>query len=160
MHVGWSHGAPSPCFRDISVPTERGGYSSLFALEVVGYVALHYLLLLTFENDRPFATVGVITGIPAGVIGYDVINKIFLTCVRQLMHVAWPEKEAVACAHFSCALLVADAATAGNHQIKLRFRAVRVIGTIGFALRNSHGREIERMPFRQVERLLVTAQRY
>src|SRR5205809_6896495 len=114
MNVVCSHGAPSPCLRDLSAPGKSARGRSLFAFEVVGYVALHYLLLLTLENDRPFATVGVITGIAAGVVGDDVINKIFLTRVRQLMRLAWSEKEAVASAHFSCALLVADAATAGN----------------------------------------------
>src|SRR6202040_4116795 len=89
----------------------------------------------------------------------NIIDEIFLAGVRELMRLAGSEKERVPRAHFRRPVLVSNTSAAGDDEIQLRLRAVRVIRTIRFTLRNPHHREVKRMPLRQIERLAIAAER-
>ena len=69
------------------------------------------------------------------------------------------KEECVTRSHFGHAIFVANVAAAGNDEIKLRFRRMRMIRAKRFAFRNPDQREIERMPLREIERLRLAPKR-
>src|SRR4029453_3635640 len=91
-----------------------------------------------------------------GSIGGHIINKVLITRIPKLMRFPWLKEKGVARFHFGYFVLVAHAAAARNHQVKLLFSRVRVIGTKEFAFVNSDQSEIEWMSLRQIKGLGLT----
>src|SRR5207248_3166523 len=128
----------------------------LFPFEVVGHVPLYDRLLGTFPWNRPFAAIGIITGITARIIGDNIISEILFTGVCQLMRLARSEEERVTRSHIRSPVFVSNASVTRDDEIQLRLRAVRVVGTIRLPFRNPHYREVEWMPLCQIERRAVS----
>src|SRR5207302_3776962 len=131
---------------------------SFFSIEVISLGPLHQYFLQGVVYHRPFAAVGIITGITsrpaaARIIGDHVINEILVASIAELVRFTGLKKEGVARPDFSHSILVAHTAASRDNKIKLRFSRVRVIWAKRFPLRNPHQRKIKRMPLRQVERL-------
>src|SRR2546430_17304706 len=129
-----------------------------FAIEIISLRPFHHHFLGSLLNDRPFAAVGIVTRIAGGsaasrIIGYHVINKIFITSVCELVRFARLKEKRIARSNLRRSIFVTHTASTGDDQIKFRFGRVRVVRAIRFALWNSDQREIKRMPFRQIERL-------
>src|ERR1017187_9309683 len=97
----------------------HSGRLLLFAIVVVGYSSLYDRFFAAFQLDRPFATIWIVTSIATWIIGDNIVGKIFVPGVRELMRIARPEKERIARAHFGCSALVSNAPAAGDHEIKL-----------------------------------------
>src|SRR5438034_5598661 len=129
----------------------------LFAVEIVGLFSFHDYFFQPLFYHRPFAAVGIKTGISgtstARIIGNDVVNKIVVASVGELMRFTGLKQKRIASGYDCRSILVANAPATGNDEIKFRLRGVRVVRAIRFALWNSDQREIKRMPFRQIERL-------
>src|SRR6202035_4319857 len=83
-----------------------------FSFVVVGYFSFYDVLVSAFDWDRPFAAVGIITGITARVVRDYVIGEIFLPCVRKLMGFARSKKKRIPGPHFRDSILVPHAAAA------------------------------------------------
>src|SRR5882724_2534933 len=116
--------------------------ASFFAIEVISLRSFHDHFFPRIFCHRPFSAVGIITGITrraaaTGIIGDHIINKVLIIRIPKLMRFPWLKEECVTRFHFAYAMLVAHAAAARKHQVKLRFSRVRVIGTKEFAFGNS-----------------------
>ena len=86
-----------------------------FAIEVVSLVPFHYYFLQFLVHDRPFAAIGIKTGIAgcaaaARIIGNHVIHKIFITGVGKLVRFARLKEKRVARSNFSYPIIIANAA--------------------------------------------------
>jgi len=68
------------------------GEISLLAVEIIGLLSSHDYFFQSLFHHRPFAAVGIKTGISgcaaARIIGNHVINKIFITGVGKLVRFA------------------------------------------------------------------------
>ena len=93
---------------------------SFFSFKVIRFVSLqnHSLRWL---GHYPFFAIRVVTGPAERIISNDVINKIFLTIVDELMRFVWAEKEHVTCRDFSNALFVPHFSNPGNDNIEFPF---------------------------------------
>src|SRR5205814_10059502 len=96
--------------------------------------------------------VGIVARFADWIIGDHVIDEVFLAGVAQLMRFVRPEDEGVARHELSSAAFVTDASFAGNDQIKLPLRRMRVIRKSWFPRRNSIPFQIKWMTLRQIER--------
>src|SRR6266446_697511 len=155
--------------RDVSV---RAGLAfsldmtigSFLPVEIIGLCSFHDHFLQFLVHYSPLAAVGVKTGIAgrstaARIIGDDVVNKIFVAGVGDLMRLARLKEKRVTLPYNGRSILVANAASARQDEIKFRFGRVGMIRTKRFPLRNPHQREIKRMPLRQIERLRLAPKR-
>ena len=107
---------------------------SFFAIKVIGVISFHDQFFVPIGSDRPFAAVGIVTGIPccaaaARIVGNHVIDKILVTGICKLMRLARLAQKRVPRSHFGHSVFVAYIAAAGDDKIKFRFRCMRVIGT-------------------------------
>src|SRR6266404_2503810 len=132
-----------------------------FSIEVIGLCSFYHYVIRSFFHHDPLAAVGIKTGIAAlsaaaRIISDDVINKILDAGVGDLMRFARLEKERVAFGYNCRSILVPNAATPRDDEIKLRFGRMRMIRTKRFAFRNPYQREIKRMPLHQIKRLRLT----
>ena len=123
---------------------------SFFAIEVIGLSSFHDDFFPRIFGYCPLATVRIITGITrraaaARIVSDHIINKIVIPLIPKLVRFPWLKEKCVPGSHFSVPLLVAHYAPAGNHQVKLRFSGVGMIGTKEFAFRNPDQRDIEWM---------------
>src|SRR5437762_6392663 len=93
-------------------------------------------------------------------IGTQVIDELFLSEVTHFMQFLSPEDVGVAMHELSCAAFVTDASFAGNDQIKLPLRRMRVIRKSWFPRRNSIPFQIKWMTLRQIERARFAPERF
>src|SRR6478672_5925729 len=73
--------------------------SLFFAVEVISLRPFHDYLVSSFFHDGELSAVRVITGIATRIVCDNVINKIFLTGVSELMCFAGDEEEGVTRGH-------------------------------------------------------------
>ena len=105
-----------------------------FAIEIISLRPFHNHFIRSLFCDRPFAAVGIITGIAgcsaaSRIICDYIVNEIFITSVGELVRVARLKKKGIAQSNFSYPIFIANAAAAGNDEVKLRLSLVRMIGT-------------------------------
>src|SRR5205823_12450378 len=96
------------------------------AVEVISLCSSHNHFLQFLVHHSPLAAVGVKTGITgssaaARIIGDNVINKIFVADVGDLMRFARLKEKRVAFRHDCRSILVANAAPPRYDEIKFRF---------------------------------------
>ncbi len=116
---------------------------SFFAIEIIGFSSFHDDLIASICRHSPFAAVGIVTGITGGtaaarIIGNDIVNKILITGVAQLVRFAGLKQKRVARTDFSESILVSHAAAPGDDEVKFRLRRVRVIRAKCVALGDPH----------------------
>src|SRR5206468_6669622 len=120
-------------------------------------------LFKSLVYNCPFAAVRIKTGISgrsatAWIIRNDVVNKISVARVSELMRFTRLEEKSIALSYNCRSIFVSDTAATGNDEIKFRFSRVQMIRTQRFSFRDPHQREIKRMPLGQIERLRFTAE--
>src|SRR3954462_5140736 len=76
------------------------------------------------------------------------------------MRLVWAENERVAGHDFGPAILVANSAFSGNHQIQLPLGRVCVIREVALSCRHSAPFQIKRMPLGKAERSRLAPQRF
>src|SRR5437764_3524580 len=86
-----------------------------FAVEVICLGSFHDQFLHSIRCYRPFAAVWIETGITcfaaaARIIRNDIVNKIFVSSVAELVRFPWLEEECVTRPYFSDSILITHAA--------------------------------------------------
>src|SRR5689334_3281981 len=76
------------------------------------------------------------------------------------MRLVWAENERVTSHHFGAAILVANSAFSGNHQIQLPLGRVCVIREVALSCRHSAPFEIKRMALGKIERSRLASERF
>src|SRR5205823_13694746 len=115
-----------PCFFFdlVNVYLPHFSLLSFFAVEIVGLSSSHDEFFGSFLRHCPLATVRIITGVTscaaaARIIGDHIINKIFITCVTELVRFAGLKQKRIARSNFGYAIFIADAAPARDDEIEL-----------------------------------------
>src|SRR3954471_11205458 len=70
-----------------------------------------------------------------------------------------PKEKRVARLHDDCSILVANTPLPRYHEVELKLGRVRMIRAKGFSFWDPNERQIERVPFHQVERLRLASKR-
>ena len=116
---------------------------SFLTIEVIGLRSFHDQFFGPFTRHGPLAAIRIITGVTgcsaaARIVGDYVIDKILIAGIAKLMRFARLKQKRVAGSNFGDPVLIPHIAAAGNDEIKLRFRRMRVIGAKKFAFRYPH----------------------
>src|SRR6266853_5956180 len=132
----------------------------LFAVKVIGLFSFHDYAFVTELVDFPFPAIRKVGGFADRIVGDNVIDQIFLAGICDLVRLVRRKNEGVASGHFCRAVLVAGAAFAGDDKVEFPLRRMRMIWEIRLAGWHTRQFQIKRMPFCQIERVRIAAERF
>src|SRR5439155_21039470 len=99
----------------------------LFAVEIIGLFPFQDHAFVAELVDLPFPAIWKIGRFTDRIVGDNVIDQIFLAGICDLVRLVRRKNVGVASGHFHCAVLVADAAFAGDDKVEFPLRRMRMI---------------------------------